>query len=325
VRILAPVDTPAEAAALAALGAQELYGGFLTAEWAASFSLAAPPNRRTFAEAQIRDAAELRAVVAAAHAGGARFFLALNTPVYALAQYPALLRMAGEALDAGVDAFIVADPGLVLELRARRPEARFHLSTLADCANSGAVAFWRRLGIERITLPRHLALGQVRELVASGGGMRFDAFALYGQCPNAEGHCTFSHDNPRRVWPCVQRYRVTPREDSPEARRAVHAQQGWGGLGRAEACGLCALWDYRAAGLEAVKIVGRGAPTERKAWAVRTLAELIALLASGIDRESFRAEARERSRGRFSHGCSPYLCYAPELIPAHAAGAAAGR
>jgi len=25
--------------------------------------------------------------------------------------------------------------------------------------------------------------------------------------------------------------------------------------------------------------------------------------------------ARELSRRRFSHGCSPYLCYFPELIP----------
>ena len=145
--------------------------------------------------------------------------------------------------------------------------------------------------------------------------MRFDAFVLYGQCPNAEGHCTFSHDHPRRIWPCVRRYRIAPGDDSDEARRAAAAQTGWGGLGRGEACGLCALWDYAAIGLDAVKVVGRGTPTEKKEWAVATLAELIATIRGGVTREAFLAEARSRSRARFSHGCDPRLCYAPELIP----------
>jgi hypothetical protein len=146
--------------------------------------------------------------------------------------------------------------------------------------------------------------------------MRFDAFVLYGQCANDEGQCTFSHDHPGRVWPCVQRYAIEPVPDEEPAWRAAAAQRGWGGLSRADACGLCALWDLARLGLEAAKIVGRGTPTERKAWAVRTVAELLALIDSGIDREGFRAVARERSRARFAHGCSPYLCYAPEFVPA---------
>jgi hypothetical protein len=48
---------------------------------------------------------------------------------------------------------------------------------------------------------------------------------------------------------------------------------------------------------------------------VRTVAELLALIRSGVGREEFLTAARERSQGRFTHGCSPYLCYFPELIP----------
>ena len=44
---------------------------------------------------------------------------------------------------------------------------------------------------------------------------------------------------------------------------------------------------------------------------MRTVAELLALIAAGVGREGFLAAARERSRGRFAHGCSPHLCYAP--------------
>jgi putative protease len=314
VKILCPVDGAAEAERLAGLGAGELYGGFLPAAWSGRFSLIAPPNRRSFAEAQIRDLGELREVAAAAHAGGAVFYLAVNAPVYTRGQYPLLLELAGQALEAGADAFIAADPGFVLEARRRWPGARFHLSTLADAANSGSVAFWRRLGVDRITLPRHLSLAQIAAVVAAGGGMRFDAFVLYGQCPNDEGQCTFSHDNPRRVWPCVQRYRIEPRGDAPAAGRAAVAQAGWSGLARGEACGLCALFDLERLGLDAVKIVGRGTPTERKEWAVRTVAGLLGMIGAGASREEFLQAARERSRGRFAHGCSPYLCYFPEYI-----------
>lgn len=318
-KILCPADSAAEAAQLVASGAGELYGGFLSPEWVLAYGLAAAPNRRSFPEAQIGDAAELAATVAAAHAGGAPFYLAVNSPVYSGEQYPALLRLAAVALEAGVDGFIAADPGFMLEARALWPHVRLHLSTLADASNRAAVAFWRRLGVERVTLPRHLSLGQVSALVASSPGMRFDAFVLYGQCPNAEGHCTFSHDDPGRVWPCVERYRIAPLADSEPARRAAAAQSGWAGLHRAEACGLCGLWDLERLGLAAVKIVGRGATLERKLWAVRTVADLLALIRGGAGRQEFVVAARERSRSRFSHGCSPYLCYFPELDAAEPA------
>ncbi len=296
----------------------------MPAQWAARFALAAPPNRRTFAEAQIRDAGELRAVAAAAHAGGAEFFLTVNSPFYAREQYPALLALAGEALAAGTDAFIAADPGFIIEARSRWPGVRIHLSTLADAANHGAVAFWRRLGVERITLPRHLTLAATEAVITASPKMRFDAFVLYGQCPNDEGQCTFSHDHPARTWPCVQRYAIEPLVDSEPARRAAACQAGWGGLARADACGLCALWDLARLGVEAVKIVGRGTSTGRKAWAVRTVGELLGLIAAGIGRDEFLAAALDRSRGRFGHRCDPHLCYFPELIP-EAPGSAAVR
>ncbi len=314
-KILCPVDTAAEAAELTALGAGELYGGYLPPAWSERFGLAAAPNRRSFAEAQIRDAAELRAVAAAAHAGGAEFYVTVNSPVYGAEQYPALFALADEALAAGADALIAADLGFVVGARKRWPGVRIHLSTLADAANHGAAAFWGRLGVERITLPRHLPLAAVEALVAATPGMRYDAFVLYGQCPNDEGQCTFSHDRPDRVWPCVQEYRIEPLPDSGPARRAAEAQRGWGGLSRADACGLCALWDLARLGVSAAKIVGRGTSTERKAWAVRTVAELLGLVRGGLGREEFLAAARKRSLGRLAHRCSPYLCYAPALIP----------
>jgi putative protease len=191
---------------------------------------------------------------------------------------------------------------------------------VAEVTNSAAVAFYEKLGVRRVTLPRHLALGEVRDIVQGSPGMKFDVFALYGQCANAEGLCTFSHDHPRRVWPCVQPYHIScseKEEERGELAPAVCAQMLWDGLERGEACGLCALPDLEEAGIGSVKIVGRGTSTVRKEWAVSTIASLLRFLKEkNPGREEFCREARRRYGERFPRGCRPTLCYFPELAGA---------
>jgi putative protease len=321
VKILSPVDGPEEASRLADLGARELYGGFLSPRWAEDFSLAASANRRSFAEAQIPDEGSLREVVVAAHEKEAAFFLTVNSPFYIREQFPPLLEMLQQAVALGVDAIIAADVSLLLETKERWPTLPVHLSTMAEVTNSAAVAFYRRLGVRRVTLPRHLSTAEIGKIVAASPGTKFDVFVLYGQCANAEGLCTFSHDHPERRWPCVQPYTITPGDDAAGRREdrapAACAQMLWDGLGRGEACGLCSLYDLRRLGIESVKIVGRGTGRERKEWAVRTARRLIDLLeGEDMGREEFCSEARRLYRERFPKGCRATLCYFPEYIGA---------
>jgi putative protease len=316
-KILCPVDRLEEVAPLADLGAGEFYGGYLPPSWKKTFSLHASANRRSFPEAQITDEKTLAAVISAVHGKGARFYLTVNSPFYLREQMGPLLEIIDGALDLGADAVIAADIGLILELRKRRPSVPVHLSTMAEVTNSAAADFYRHLGISRITLPRHLSLHEIRAVVDASPGMRFDVFILYGQCANAEGLCTFSHDDPGRVWPCVQPYRMGEsgklRGDAGKAAPALCAQMLWDGTPRGEACGLCALPDLAAAGVEAVKIVGRGTSRERKEWAVATVKAL--LDGQEGDGESFRSRARELYLRRFPRGCRSTLCYFPELLP----------
>lgn len=317
-KILCPVDSVDEVARLVELGAGELYGGLISREWKKRFTLAASPNRRSFPEAQIRDEKALRDIVKIVHRSGLPFSLTVNSLFYSREQLGSLLELVSRALDLGVDALIVADVGLILEVRKRWPGVKLYLSTLADVANAGAVAFYRNLGVDRITLPRHLFLSEIQVLAGGSPGVRFDAFVLYGQCPNVEGLCTFSHDHPRRVWPCVQGYNIDCLETGREAEGAIPAvmvQKGWEGLNRGQACGLCALYDFYQLGIEGLKIVGRGTSLERKEWAVETLAALSrALEATDMGREEFVALAQHMYRDHFSRDCHPYLCYFPELM-----------
>lgn len=317
-KILAPVDSPQEAKLLASLGALELYGGYLTDAWERRFALDASPNRRTFPEAQIRGREQLEATVRAAHEGGARFFLTMNAPFFAAGQREAVLAMTEEALGAGADALIVADPGLILEARARWPAVPVHLSSLGEAGNSAAAAFYRDLGVARITLPRHLAVSEIRNIVELTPGVAFDVFVLYGQCPNAEGACTFSHDHPKRIWPCVQRYKMQPAAGITQqaVAPAVRGQGLWGGCNRTDACGFCAIPELGELGVEAVKVVGRGSPTTRKVWAVRTLRSLFDTLEKGaVTPDGFRRQARRTCQERFGRACEPRLCYFPEHLP----------
>jgi len=320
-KILSPVDRPEVVFRLADFGAGEFYGGFLSPRWAESFSLAASANRRSFAEAQIAGEGALKEIVAAARERSASFFLTVNSPFYTAEQFAPLMSLVEGAIDLGIDAIIAADISLVIEAKKRWPDFPVHLSTMAEVTNSAAVDFYRRLGVDRMTLPRHLSVVEIGRITGARPETKFDIFVLYGQCANAEGLCTFSHDHPARRWPCVQPYGIgwagkepAPREDRASA---VCAQMLWDGLGRGEACGLCALFDLHSLGIEAVKIVGRGTGTGRKEWAVRTVKRLLDLLEEGgVDREEFCAGARRLYRERFPKGCRSTLCYFPEFLEA---------
>lgn len=316
-RILSPVDSAAEAASLVSLGATELYGGYLGSRWNELFGLQASANRRSFIEAQVDDPGEFRRIIDTAHGAGASFYLTVNSPFFTAEQAALLHEMIDDAVSAGIDAVIAADIGFIVSARQKWHGLPIHLSTLGEVTNSAAVTFYHGIGVERITLPRHMTTRQIDDLITASPGTVFDAFILYGQCVNAEGHCTFSHDDPRRVWPCVQPFTIAGGEATAVegAAPAFCGQKVWDGLPRGEACGLCGLWDLRRLGVRSVKIVGRGTSQERKEWAVRTVAELIAMMdGGGISRDDFLAEAKARYRKKFPRGCRPTLCYFPEYL-----------
>lgn len=318
-KILSPVDNAREAISLLELGADDFYGGLLSERWQREYTFDASANRRSFPEAQIDSEEELVEILAAVHGRGGAFFLTLNSPFYTADQFSPLLDLTERALGLGVDALIASDIGLILEARRRWPAVPVHLSTMAEVTNSAAVAFYEKLGVRRITLPRHLTLKEVGTVIKASPQMAFDVFVLYGQCANAEGLCTFSHDHPRRIWPCVQPYHIESSAHENRERRgnapALCGQMLWAGLPRGEACGLCGLWNLHRAGVEGLKIVGRGTATDRKEWAVKTVADLVSMIErEDVSEETFRLEARRRYGKRFAAGCRPTLCYFPELL-----------
>ncbi len=315
-KIIAPVDHADEAAALLAAGAGELYGGYIPQVWQRRFGPLASINQRTFSGAQIESYAGLCTVAASCRDAGGEFALTLNSPFYSEVQIPLLLDYVAEAVRAGVSSVILADLGLLRELKKQFPELLFHASTLAHLANSAAIRFYQHQGIGRVILPRHLTLAEMSEIRRQVGDIPCDAFLLVGKCPNTEGLCSFHHSSSDKIWPCEIPYRIEPLKEpaSSNLQLAMQAQSGWAQSNRRHGCGLCAIPHLLKAGFDGLKLVGRGAPTNRKLVNISATLEFLNLARQESDFSAYRRAAIASHRRIFGVSCNENVCYYPELF-----------
>ena len=311
--ILSPIDRRKEVKPLVDAGADELYGGYVSPGWLEKYSLLGSSNQRYFTSAQIPDVRELEGIVKDTHRLGARFYLALNAPSYLEEQYDDILAEASAFLEMGIDAFIVSSLGLILRLKQDLPRARVHLSTLSTVFNSRSAAFFTKLGVDRIVLPRELTVSEMAGIIRSNRSASFDAFIMIGKCPNIEGFCSFTHNSPNLVWPCEERYRMDVVKGDSKAGDIIKAQKGWSTVNRRQACGLCAVPRLKKAGVSALKLVGRGGPTEIKVAVTQAVRAVLDLVDGGISDEEMHESARLLYKKIFGADCNPYICYFPEV------------
>ena len=312
--ILAPINALEEVTPLLEAGAHWLYGGVLPGEWADRFPSTVLLNQRTFASAQFSSMAELKKTVSRTRELGGAFALTLNAPFYMDEQMPLAVELARWAVDTGVGALIVADPGFIVRLREAEVELPLHLSTMGIAANAQSVKLYADMGITRVILPRFLSLDQIANLTAAAPSMEYEAFILVGKCPNIEGICTFVHDSPDQRWPCEWEWDLADETgDGPPLNVTGHFS-GIRENDRRDGCGLCALPALKKAGVSTFKVVGRGAPLGRKVQLVQQLSRLVAEMTTKPDDSWFRA-CKESYRLVYGHRCCEHNCYYPEVVP----------
>jgi len=147
-------------------------------------------NARNFAGLNFDDAA-IETGIRYAHDRGRKVFLALNT--YPQPTTSAIWRSAiDRAAATGIDAVIMADPGLMQYAMKHHPGLRLHLSVQGSATNYEAINFYHEhFGIARAVLPRVLSLGQV-ELVARNTPVEIEVFGFGSLCVMVEGRCALS-------------------------------------------------------------------------------------------------------------------------------------
>ncbi|MCC6521310.1 MAG: U32 family peptidase [Polyangiaceae bacterium] len=142
------------------------------------------------ARAQNFDRGELRATLAELHAHGVRGHVALNTLVFD-DELGAVEAAARACADAGADAVIVQDLGVLGLLRAVAPELPAHASTQMTCTDAGAVALAGALGARRIILPRELSLAEIGA-IRRACGLELEVFVHGALCIAYSGQCLTS-------------------------------------------------------------------------------------------------------------------------------------
>lgn len=340
-KILAPVNSVYEAETLVNLGAEELYCGLSAGAWRKGRGQELWLNRREPGKANLESLEELRKLTGVAHGAGAQVFLTLNQPGYAPELYADILATVRQAQDyCGVDALIVADPGLIRLLKEDRPESVIHVSSLAAVLNSAAVSFFSRLGVKRIIFPRYVEPEIMKSMIERGGEeLEYEAFILNDGCVFEEGYChaghafggAFCHNPPWVYKPLKIReeestapkrlrerlFRVNQEsfgEHLDEYRRWLWIGiKNFGGMSGAKGyplgmCGLCALPELQKIGVGSLKIVGREASLQKKAASVRLLKKMLDFSQAGHTSDEVRIEAKslKGAKGLCESG---YMCY----------------
>jgi len=90
------------------------------------------------------------------------------------------------------DALIMADAGLIMQVREKWPEVPIHLSVQANSTNWAAVKFWHRVGVTRIILSRELSLDEVEAIRNECPEVELEVFVHGALCIAYSGRCLLS-------------------------------------------------------------------------------------------------------------------------------------
>ena len=156
------------------------------------------------------------------HSHGKKIYLTLNTMPHGY-EYPALREFLTSIKDAGIDALIVADFGVMALVKELLPDVDIHISTQASIVSPEAANAYASLGATRLVLARELTLDEIKAIRDSlPDSVELEAFVHGSMCVSYSGRCMLSHNLTGRdanrgacTQPCRWVYTVTE-EKRPE-------------------------------------------------------------------------------------------------------------
>lgn len=174
--LLAPAGDPEKLAAALRFGADAVYLG------GQNFGLRAASGN--FAPTALANA------IALTHHYGKKLYLTINA--YARpGEFPNLAAWLEELRPLAIDAYIVADPGVLALVRQIDPQRPLHLSTQANTTNAAAANLWQQFGVSRINLARELTLAEIATIRADTT-VDLEVFVHGAMCMSYSGRCLLS-------------------------------------------------------------------------------------------------------------------------------------
>lgn len=136
---------------------------------------------------------ELQRACDETHACGKRLYLTLNVMPRQY-EYDDLKRYLRKIAPFGIDAFIVADLGVMQLLQKVIPGCEIHISTQANTVSAPAAQAWYNLGAKRVVLARELTLDEIGEIRSNvPRELELECFIHGSMCISYSGRCLLSN------------------------------------------------------------------------------------------------------------------------------------
>ena len=209
---------------------------------------------------------QLRQAVQLAHAKGVRVHVTCNTmprndEIAALPEWLEFLQ------DAGVDAIIAADVGVLTLAKRHAPKVQVHISTQASIVNYQSANAWHDLGASRVILARELSLDEIATIRAkTPKTLEIEAFVHGAMCVSYSGRCLLSNymtnssrDSNRGACaqPCRYQYALMEEKRPGEYFPVFEDEKGTYIMNSRDMCTIDHLQDLMDAGIDCIKIEGR--------------------------------------------------------------------
>ncbi len=198
-----------------------------------------------------------------AHAAGARVYVTCNT-IPRNGEIDALPEFLERTADAGADAFIIADIGVMRLAQQYAPGVHIHISTQAGVANYATATEFYNMGASRVVLARELCFEEIAELRAkTPPELEIEAFVHGSMCVSFSGRCLLSSYMTGRdanrgdcAQPCRWKYYLT--EEKREGQKfEIFEDHGTHILNSRDMCMIDYIPRLIACGITSFKIEGR--------------------------------------------------------------------
>lgn len=133
---------------------------------------------------------ELKEAVRYCHERGVKAYLTLNI-VVSDDEWELAYNSVKNALEAGIDAFIIQDIGIAKMIKTHFPDARIHSSTQMSIMTPSGAEYAKELGFSRIVLPREMSIDEIKEM-RKNTDLELELFVHGALCMCVSGQCYLS-------------------------------------------------------------------------------------------------------------------------------------
>ena len=167
--------------------------------------------------------------------------------------------------EVGVDAIIVADPGVLMIAKETVPDMEIHWSTQANNTNFNSARFWYKQGVKRVVTARELSFEEIKKIRDEiHSDMDIESFVHGAMCISYSGRCLMSNYMTGRdanrgscAHPCRWKYSLVEEKRPGEYFPIEEDERGTYFFNSKDLCMIEYVKELIEAGVSSFKIEGR--------------------------------------------------------------------